>query len=64
MDIVEILQCEDGDVEQWLEPPKHITIFALDLFPLSLYLALFYIVHIHMLYIVCVPTLVVNQESF
>jgi len=68
VDVVEILLCEDGDVEQWLEPPNISwclrVIHYLSTLSL-LYLALLYIVHIScMLGIVCVPILVLNQESF
>ena len=56
-DIVEILLCEGGDVEQGARILKHIFVFAID--PLSLnsllYLALHHIVHIlYMLGIDCV----------
>ena len=62
-DIVEILLCEGGDVEQW-RTSKHILVFAFD--PLSinslsfslLYCALHHIVHIiYMLGFDCVPHL-------
>ena len=57
VDIVKILLCEGGDVEQWLEP-RNIScslclIHYLITLPL-LYLALLFIAHIHMLDIVCV----------
>ena len=57
VDIVKILLCEGGDVEQWLEPQNKSLCLRLIhyLSTLSLlYLALVYIVHIHMLDIVCV----------
>jgi len=65
--IVEILLCEGGDVEQWLEPQNiswclrliHCLLISL------LYFVLLYIVHIiYVLGIICVPILVLNQESF
>ena len=37
-EIVEILLCEGGDVEQWLEPRNKLLVFAID--PLSLTLSL------------------------
>ena len=37
-EIVEILLCEGGDVEQWLEPQNKLLVFAID--PLSLTLSL------------------------
>ena len=59
----EILLCEGGNVEQWLELQNISLCLRLDLS--LLYLALPYIVHIiYMLGIICVPTLVFNQESF
>ena len=68
VDIVKILLCEGGDVEQWLEPRNISYCLCLIhyLQTLSLlYLALLYIVHIsYMFGIVCVPILVLNQESF
>ena len=57
MNIVDILLCEGGDVEQWLESRNISSYLRLDFFFITLsllYLALFYIVHIHMLDIVCV----------
>jgi len=57
VDIVKILLCEGGDVEQWLEPRNISCCLRLIhyLFTLSLlYLALLYIAHIHTLVIVCV----------
>jgi len=47
--IVEILQCEGGDVEQWLEPRSISLCLRLIHYLLTLsllYLALFHIVHI------------------
>ena len=67
MDIVKILLCGGGDVEQWLEPQNISLCLRLDFLfnSLSLYLALPYIVHIiYMLGIVCVLTFVLNQGSF
>ena len=67
MGIVKILLCEGGGVEQWLESRNISWYLRLIhyLLTLSLYLALLYITYIiYMLGIVCVPTLVLNQESF
>ena len=68
VEIVKILLCEGGDVLQWLEPPNISCCLRLIHYLLTLsllYLALLYIVHIiYMLGISCVPTLVLNQESF
>jgi len=68
VDIVKILQCEDEDVEQWLEP-RNISLclhFIHYLATLSLlYLALLYIVHIHMLDIVYVcPYLCSTKRAY
>ena len=68
MDVVEILLCEGGNVEQWLEPQKisqclHLIHYLLTLS--LLYLALLYVVHIsYILGIVSAPILMLNQESF
>ena len=57
--IVEILLCEGGDVEQWLEPRNISRCLRLIHYLLTLsflYLALLHIVHIiYMLGIDCVP---------
>ena len=67
MDVVKILLCEGGDVEA--RTSKHIFMLAFD--PLSLNSISLHIFHcftlfifIYMLDIVCVPTLMCNQESF
>ena len=68
--IVEILRCEGGDVELGARTSKHILVFTFD--PLSLtlsYIVLCIISYcsfilICLVLIVCVPTLVFNQESF
>ena len=66
--IVKILLCEGRDVKQWIEPRNISCCLRLIHYLLTLsllYLALPYIVHIsYMLGIVCVPILVLNQESF
>ena len=64
MDIVEILLCEGGDVEQWLEPRNISSCFAFvyHFSTLSLFIScITFITHIHMLDIVCVPTLVFKR---
>ena len=64
---VEILLCEGGDVERWLERRNISLCLRLDLFSQlsSLYLALLLLfIFIYMLDIVCMPTLVFNQESY
>ena len=63
MDIVEILLCEGEDVEQRLEPQNISLCLCLDL-SLSFISCIALFDHIHMLDIVCVLTLVFNQESF
>jgi len=40
-EIVEILLCEGGDVEQWLESQNKLLVFAID--PLSLTLSLYFV---------------------
>ena len=68
VDIVKILLCKGGDVEQWLES-RNISlclrlIHCLLLLSL-LYLALLlYCSYSYARYSLCVPTLVLNQESF
>ena len=60
MDIVKILLCEGGDVEQWLEP-RNISWCLRLILSLTLSLSLLYVVHItYMLGIDCVPILVLN----
>ena len=66
-EIVEILLCEGGDVEQWLEPRNKLLVFAFD--PLSLTLSLFTLciaLLCHIIYmLVCLcALLVLNHESF
>ena len=69
MDVMEILLYEGGDVEQWHEHRniswrlRLIHYFS----TLSLFIsciALHYSYYIHARYYLCVPTLVLNQESF
>ena len=64
--LVEILLCEGGDVEQWLEPQNICCCLRLIYYLLILsllYLALLYIAHIHMLdVVVCVHTCVEPRE--
>ena len=65
VDIVEIFLCEGGDVEQWLEP-RNISLYLCLIYSLSLsHILHFYIlfIFIYILDIVCVLTLVFNQES-
>ena len=38
---IEILLCEGGDVEQWLEPQNKLLVFAIH--PLSLTLSLYFV---------------------
>ena len=64
---LEILLCEGGDVEQWLEPRNKLLVFAID--PLSLTLSLFTLciaLLCHIIYmLVCLcASLVLNHESF
>ena len=57
MDVVEILLCEGGDVEQWLKSQNMSCCLRLIHYLSTLYLlylVLLYIAHIHMLDIVCV----------
>ena len=69
-ELVKILLCEGGDVELCARISKHIFVFAFD--PLSLtlsfilFLALIHIVisYSYAWYCLCVPILVLNQESF
>ena len=62
VDIVELLLCRRGR-RAVARALKHITVFAFDLF--SLFIScIASLDYIHMLDIVCVPTLVFNQESF
>jgi len=64
--IVKILLCEGEDVEQWLEPQNMSWCLRLSryLSTLSLFISFIaFIVLIHMLDIVCVPSLMFNQES-
>ena len=66
VDIVEILLCEGGDVEQWLEP-RNISLRLYLIFYLSTlnsYILHRIITYIHKLDIVCIPTLVFNQDSY
>ena len=66
VDIVEIFLCEGGDVEQWLESRNISLCLRLDLSlnSLSIYLALLYIVliHIHARYCLCAHTCVQPRE--
>ena len=63
--IVEILLCEGGDVEQRLEPRNISLYLRLIYFLLPLFISCIdLLAYIHMLDIICVPTLVLNQESF
>ena len=63
MDVVEILLREDGDEEQWLEP-RNLS-WCLRLIHYLLTLSLLFILLIsYILGIICVPILVLNQESF
>ena len=66
MDIVEILLCEGGDVEQWVEPRNISSCLYLDLFSqLSTFISYIVILaHTYMLDIIYVLTLVMNQESY
>ena len=68
VDIVKILLCEGGDVEQWLEPRNIFLRLHLDLSISQLstlyILHCYYCSYIYMLDIVCVHTLVFNQESY
>ena len=68
VDVVEILLCEGGDVEQWLEP-RNMSLSLHLIHYLStltlIYLALLYLlIYSYMLDIVYVLTLVFNQESY
>ena len=65
-EIVEILLCEGGDVEQWLEPRNKLLVFVID--PLSLTLSLYFVhwfilpYHIHA-WFVCVPHLCLTKRA-
>ena len=71
-ELVEILLCEDGDIELGARTSKHIFVFTFDPLSLTLFLslilclALIHIVHSYLYawYCLCVPILVFNQESF
>ena len=43
IEIVEILLCEGGDVEQWLEPRNKLLVFAIDPLSLTLSLSLYFV---------------------
>ena len=67
MDAVEILLCEGGNIEQWLEPRNISCCLRLIHFLLTLsllHLALLYIAHIHLLDKLCVcPNLCCTKRA-
>ena len=70
-EIVEILLCEGGNVEQWLEPQNKLLVFAFDPLSLTLSLSLYFVPCIisycsfiyYMLGLFVCASLVLNDES-
>ena len=66
-EIVKILLCEGGDVEQWLEPRNKLFVFTIDPLSLTLSCTLSIASYCHIIYMlvlfVC-ASLVLNHESF